>query len=284
MDQGGTTYPAPPTITPADSDSEDVPDNAEPRSVFSPWSSSVAGTPVQQSYLSSQVSMSDVSMFSDDSDMAMSAAADTMHLSPGPFQSDSATTLSARIPTPIHSSFGPFIRPGTGKAPAFRIEGLFTSDEQDSMMRRRRRLPSPISEGLPSPSVIVEGIEDMQMEVENYHDNDMPISPLTRPPGFSQSLSVSQSNASSPSHSQLHSQDLNSDSDALDQDSSMSLTTPTKKGYPRTKHSLRNWTGLVPESNRSGTGPKKGFSMGYRSDCEKCRMKVPGHFSHIVTY
>ncbi|RAH68993.1 uncharacterized protein BO66DRAFT_429636 [Aspergillus aculeatinus CBS 121060] len=31
------------------------------------------------------------------------------------------------------------------------------------------------------------------------------------------------------------------------------------------------------------TSPKKlTFSMGYRSDCEKCRRKVPGHYSHII--
>ncbi|TQS37194.1 hypothetical protein Golomagni_02340 [Golovinomyces magnicellulatus] len=28
---------------------------------------------------------------------------------------------------------------------------------------------------------------------------------------------------------------------------------------------------------------KKSFSMGYRTNCEKCRLKVPGHFSHIIT-
>lgn len=29
--------------------------------------------------------------------------------------------------------------------------------------------------------------------------------------------------------------------------------------------------------------PKKpGFSMGYRADCDKCRSRVPGHYSHII--
>ncbi|KAL4944213.1 hypothetical protein BDV06DRAFT_187846 [Aspergillus oleicola] len=29
--------------------------------------------------------------------------------------------------------------------------------------------------------------------------------------------------------------------------------------------------------------PKKlGFSMGYRADCDKCRRRVPGHYSHII--
>ncbi|KAH8808536.1 hypothetical protein F5884DRAFT_792550 [Xylogone sp. PMI_703] len=281
FDPNGNPCPAPPTITPADSDSEDILDSTEPRSYFSPWSYSVVGTPVQnsqQSYLSSQMSMSDTAMLSDDSDMAMSPTGDVMHLSPAPYQNDPANNTSSRIPTPIHSSFGPFARLGTGKAPAFRIEGLFRADDDgdSGIMRRRRRLPSPISEGLPSPSVIVEGIEDMQMEVET--DSDMPISPLTRPPGFAEQpipLSITPP--------QSRPQDENLDP-YQNQDSLMSLTTPTKKGHVRSKHTLRNWTGLVPEANRDGTGPKRGFSMGYRSDCEKCRMKVPGHFSHIVTY
>ncbi|KAL8784894.1 MAG: hypothetical protein Q9213_003707 [Squamulea squamosa] len=35
----------------------------------------------------------------------------------------------------------------------------------------------------------------------------------------------------------------------------------------------------------SGTSPTKGkmsISMGYRVDCEKCRMKVPGHYNHWI--
>ncbi|GAB7363158.1 hypothetical protein MBLNU230_g3442t1 [Neophaeotheca triangularis] len=30
------------------------------------------------------------------------------------------------------------------------------------------------------------------------------------------------------------------------------------------------------------TGGKRGFSMGYRSDCEKCRLRVPGHMNHFI--
>lgn len=32
-------------------------------------------------------------------------------------------------------------------------------------------------------------------------------------------------------------------------------------------------------------GPRKGktmLSMGYRADCDKCRRKVPGHYSHLI--
>ena len=28
---------------------------------------------------------------------------------------------------------------------------------------------------------------------------------------------------------------------------------------------------------------KRGFSMGFRADCEKCQMRVPGHMNHFVT-
>lgn len=28
--------------------------------------------------------------------------------------------------------------------------------------------------------------------------------------------------------------------------------------------------------------PRRGLSMGYRADCERCRMKVPGHFNHFI--
>ena len=65
----------------------------------------------------------------------------------------------------------------------------------------------------------------------------------------------------------------------------MQRDTPTKKGHTRSKHSLRNWTGFGEtgvSSGGNGGQPKK-WSMGYRSDCEKCRNKVPGHFSHVVT-
>jgi hypothetical protein len=42
----------------------------------------------------------------------------------------------------------------------------------------------------------------------------------------------------------------------------------------RSKHTIDSWTWQP--------GMKKSFSIGYRADCEKCRLKVPGHFNHIV--
>ena len=32
----------------------------------------------------------------------------------------------------------------------------------------------------------------------------------------------------------------------------------------------------------AGLGSKLAFSMGYRADCEKCRIRLPGHYSHVT--
>ncbi|KXL51175.1 hypothetical protein M433DRAFT_132010 [Acidomyces richmondensis BFW] len=39
--------------------------------------------------------------------------------------------------------------------------------------------------------------------------------------------------------------------------------------------------GLV--GGQIGTSSRKSLSIGYRSDCEKCRLRVPGHMNHFVT-
>lgn len=51
----------------------------------------------------------------------------------------------------------------------------------------------------------------------------------------------------------------------------------TKAGEGKAKGGL--WK--KEEARGSGFG-KTTFSMGYRADCEKCRMKVPGHYSHVL--
>ncbi|KAB8302318.1 hypothetical protein EYC80_005751 [Monilinia laxa] len=174
--------------------------------------------------------------YSDDFDMIDS----TMHLSPGPFQPDTSLTLANRIPTPVHSSFSAYSRPDKPLHSTLSEPNL-TDEAFIDQFPRGRRLPSPISEGEMSPSVIVEGINDMQMEVE----------------------------------SSFPSPELEKE-----------ISTPHKKGHTRSKHSLRNWNGSTGDlaGNLNGVGTKRSFSMGYRADCEKCRNKVPGHFSHIITY
>ncbi|PQE11694.1 hypothetical protein CJF32_00004841 [Rutstroemia sp. NJR-2017a WRK4] len=223
--------PAPPTITPTDSDSEEA-----------TW----ASTPIvhvehndasypNQIGSSQSTQMSEGPAYSDDFEMTDSG----MHLSPGPFQPDhSSTTLASRIPTPIHSSFA-YLPPNKTLYHSSSDPDFTTDEALIDRFRRGRRLPSPISEGEMSPSVIVEGMNGMQMEVEPSEP-----SPET------------------------------------------SASPPMKKGHTRSKHSLRNWHGCSSElgGNINILGMKRTFSMGYRADCEKCRNKVPGHFSHIITY
>ena len=176
---------------------------------------------------SRSASLTDAALYSDDFEMT-----DSAQVSPNTFLPDPSPSISGRIPTPIRSSFSPFAhfeKSSLGDADFADDEGIM------QRMRRGRRLPSPISEGETSPSVIVEGLGDMQMEVETTLQEE-------------------------------------------------ARDTPVKKGHTRSKHSLRNWTGFGGELSGNGAGAKRFFSMGYRSDCEKCRMKVPGHFSHIITY
>nr|POF04270.1 hypothetical protein CFP56_22025 [Quercus suber] len=40
--------------------------------------------------------------------------------------------------------------------------------------------------------------------------------------------------------------------------------------------------GSVSPAHRSESAGPRGFSMGFRADCEKCRMRVPGHMSHFT--
>ncbi|KAA8576853.1 hypothetical protein EYC84_006899 [Monilinia fructicola] len=239
---------APPSVTPAGSDSEGTP-IAEPTNSYYSWSSSSSSsssTFVKQTHDDESMhsqgetafpsQMPEGPTYSDDFDMIDSS----MHLSPGPFQPDLSLTLANRIPTPIHSSFSTCPRPDKPLHPTLSEPNL-TDEAIIDQFRRGRRLPSPISEGEMSPSVIVEGINDMQMEVE----------------------------------SSFPSPELEKE-----------IPTPHKKGHTRSKHSLRNWNGSTGDlaGNLNGVGTKRSFSMGYRADCEKCRNKVPGHFSHIITY
>ena len=165
-----TSTPAPPIITPADSDSEDTPlPSAAFQSAFSPYSSSPTHTitpssPSLDAINSSQsTKMSDVGLYSDEVEMS-----DSVHLSPGPFQHNTSPSISGRIPTPIHSSFATHIR--AEKATLHHDTDFADDEAMINRFRRGRRLPSPISEGESSPNIIAEGFGEMQMDHESSQD------------------------------------------------------------------------------------------------------------------
>lgn len=59
---------------------------------------------------------------------------------------------------------------------------------------------------------------------------------------------------------------------------------------PHSHHERSPWnitTGMQTSTNKDTTSEETGskkvtFFMGYRADCDKCRQKVPGHYSHII--
>ncbi|KAE8374956.1 hypothetical protein BDV26DRAFT_268838 [Aspergillus bertholletiae] len=68
---------------------------------------------------------------------------------------------------------------------------------------------------------------------------------------------------------------------------SPSLWLEMERGSPNMEESMLS-TGSVknslPEAKSKNVSNKKKItiSMGFRADCEKCRCKVPGHYSHII--
>lgn len=128
-----------------------------------------------------------------------------------------------------------------------------------------RRLPSPISEAgdaslYPTPSSADMAVDD-------------PSGRQCRTVGASLPMRASSA------HAMLHPNTM------MDVESQPPFATPVpeadqvtpspgRRGHVRSKHTVNSWTWQP--------GMKKSFSIGYRSECEKCRLKVPGHFNHIV--
>jgi hypothetical protein len=191
-------------------------------------------------------------------------------------------TAAGRMPTPIHCSFAaqvrgnnwgaaPPVNGGAGATMACDGDAATSAHlypQQDPSVPRSlngnvewsmvqtRRLPSPISEN---------GGEDAPTSPGMVLDNGSPVIMHAMP-----------------LHPNIRMSPQPSDTDAamMDQDDGSPSSAPAtpsprgKYGHSRSKHTLNNWT-IQP-------GMKKSFSIGYRADCEKCRLKIPGHFNHII--
>ncbi|KAI1152867.1 hypothetical protein F4825DRAFT_289677 [Nemania diffusa] len=221
-----------------------------------------------------------------------------------PFQSGcvrpDGTVLNAagRMPTPIHCTFAAQVRGNNwgavsavddgGHANMLHDGNGITSSQmypqQDPSVPRSlngttewsmvqtRRLPSPISEN---------GGEDAPPSPNMVLDNCSPVMAQLQRPSLPH-MTHSTSPHAMPLHPNIRMSPQPADADAAMMDTdggspSSAPATPSprgKYGHSRSKHTLNNWT-LQP-------GMKKSFSIGYRADCEKCRMKIPGHFNHII--
>ncbi|OTB00504.1 hypothetical protein M426DRAFT_236226 [Hypoxylon sp. CI-4A] len=262
----------PATITPTDSDAEDA------------------------QYQQQSIPSMDVDR---DTDMMVDSSSE--HLQPGPSQPGFIDpSATGRMPTPIHCTFAAQVR-GNNWGPlnqtmhtanrsviamppqagaGFAEAQLFPLRHDESSVPRslegtvewslvqNRRLPSPISES---------GGEDIPASPGMVLDSRLPQRPYL--PHMPHSMNPH----GIPLHPNIQPVPPapESDSGMMDTDPASSPSsapaTPSprgKFGHSRSKHTLNNWT-LQP-------GMKKSFSIGYRADCEKCRMKIPGHFNHII--
>ncbi|EED21671.1 conserved hypothetical protein [Talaromyces stipitatus ATCC 10500] len=192
------------------------------------------------------------------------------HLQPSPIPhhliNQSLTISGGRTSTPIYSHFTLNMNTELMSVPSADITSaapaLPLQNTNESNWWRRRRLPSPISE---AGDILSEAEPTNNISKEAGDQNDFPDSPSSM------------------------------DVDGDDPPSNIFLRVPGQKlGFPTHIPSAETETNGIPASTAIAepmskrapvTAPRRekiSFSMGYRADCEKCQMKVPGHYSHIV--
>ena len=164
-------------------------------------------------------------------------------LQPSLFNSDSANS-NGRIPTPIHPTFKRGGMNGLGYPMSGFAGGMDMSNQPTSSTPA-----PPIWKG---PRQEIEDDRSRRMPSPISEDDDIPDTPTA----FTQS----QLSRLSFSHA--------STADQMDTESSTTnlALPPTPRGRKR--------SGALTGMGR--------FSMGYRDDCEKCRQRVPGHYSHFL--
>lgn len=183
----------------------------------------------------------------------MGAGGNNLHVGPGDDRTDGFSSSPAISPTAVRDRTIPRS-----------LEHPSVTMMSDWNMVQNRPLPSPISESggeeMSSPNMVLDcqgGLPygarraSSATELPVYLRSDSPALPSSPPhehPNLSEYQMIQQQRETSPS--------------------------PSKKGHTRSRHTVNNWT--------LHSGMKKSFSIGYRGDCEKCRLKVPGHFNHII--
>lgn len=290
----------PRTLTPGDSDSEDAKNaGVQQKPSFNTWSSTSPAVAMPHApngaafshapemvdgYRTNDVDM-DMDMDTDDH------VQDAAQLSPGHSQPDPMQPggITSRMPTPIHCSFAAQVRgnnwsgaagnamqpSGFAQPPADRSvpRSLDRTAMADWNMVQNRRLPSPISESggeeLGSPRMVLEG--QVHPGMPPRAASAMEFSAPARTLSALSIVSDNTGGSDSPPSEHHHHNESNGDH-TMDVEAPAGPT--PKKGHTRSRHTLNSWT-QVP-------GMKKSFSIGFRTDCEKCQQKVPGHFNHII--
>ncbi|KAK2055623.1 hypothetical protein LY76DRAFT_180302 [Colletotrichum caudatum] len=279
------------TLTPGDSDSEE-----QPKSRFSPWSSSPAPMSCQPSPWGPAESDYDMDMMDTMSPPPLLQHQQQQLQNQQLILADHHASANGRMPTPIQPNFAAQVRGGAWGGPGPAVSHLsgvvnmghmhagFGADQSRCIPRsmepaddwhavQNRRLPSPISEGEDSSS----------------HPGSGSLSPpgMVLDNGFPSNLTMRLEQSSLDGHGHQDTgmmevehhhhhmlDDATNDSAPTETTSAPATPSPGRRGHIRSRHTVNSWTWQP--------GMKKSFSIGYRADCEKCRLKVPGHFNHIV--
>lgn len=185
---------------------------------------------------------------------------------------------------PGYQGSGAVFVPTDGSIPRSLDNGMTaasgTAAMTDWSLIQNRRLPSPISEnggegdGHQCPSGMV---MDPTAAYQNYHGRQHGLS-SSLPPRSTSAMEMGGSSPAVDVPPRVATPHVIVTGGHGEGDGSMDVEagtpSPPRKGHSRSKHTVNSWT--------QQPGMKKSFSIGYRSDCEKCRLKVPGHFNHII--
>lgn len=180
-------------------------------------------------------------------------------LSISPF---SQRSMKERVPTPMFPP-RPAITPLQTSSPAARerrntVHQHMRNRHPATSSGEHLEVPSPIDEDeVPTPPSAAE-VAGSQLSMLSVSDIDMEDDPLPIDPSRSLQLD---------GHGD---EPMDSGPEAL----------PIRKTRARSG-ALSSGASREATPNASGGG-RKGFSMGFRADCEKCRLRVPGHMNHFL--
>lgn len=173
--------------------------------------------------------------------------------------SQSLNISGGRAATPIHGHFTLNMRPERMTESNNNTNRIYTPTKtaEEAEWWRRRRLPSPISE---SGDIVEEQLNEPLAPAAHEED----ITDMSNWPDSPSSMAIDSDNSPAQTFLQVPEQSIDIPARLYDDHHMATVPEP-----------------VATTTTKTGKG-KIGFAMGYRADCEKCQMKVPGHYSHIV--
>ncbi|KAF1953497.1 hypothetical protein CC80DRAFT_139983 [Byssothecium circinans] len=170
-------------------------------------------------------------------------------LNPELFGRDSAVNATGRIPTPIYPTFHNSGMSGLGYPSSGMAGGMGLTGGHLSVPAHNPPLMQPPRK----QGMSMDHDRSRRMPSPISEDEDIPDTPTAFAQSQLSRLSVTSHHTST---------------DGMDAEMTSTLAPPTPaRGRKR--------SGALTGSGR--------FSMGYREDCERCRQRVPGHYSHFLS-